>query len=918
MQHYPHARIVAPLNSTIHIPLHLRMLLLFCCCCFCCRCCSCCCCCFCCCCCSKSQNGGTYRHEAGEETTPLKAAAAEAAAEAAAAGGSSLPLSVVEAAAALKCMGPPVLQQQEAAASLLQQRHSLFGSGRRKGGGDTRRKCYLKRMLAAAATAAAAAAAGEKLGSSILLLLLLLQINAASELRLCLCCCRLQQLLTPGSSSSVLELLPPDTRGVWQSLAAAGAAAAAKHARAGDPPEVQQEKALQRMQQLLGAAAEGQHVFLDSQGGEAAGGPLLLNRILPQVLASRPLPGEKDFEEEQRVLLGSAAEAARDGSRCTNKDKTLLALVLKEPEPSDPAAAAGAAAAAGGLMASDLPSSMSDDARVHWRWHQRRMQQLKGRMRRRVWGFGAAAKTEPRENAEEEDDEADTHNPATASDATPPFVLLAAHLLKAACTAAAAAAAASGEVVVVGKLAAEGGRRLSWATAILEPLDGSAPLQLLQLQQTLQQQQQLQDSYGQQVLLVSAFCCGLPLPRPLQQISLQMGPGLLLLDGLHTGGRRLSAAAQQQQQQQPLEDLRLLYKEQNVHVLFASCSFLEPSANGGWVLRRSAFNGLLAAIREHLPHVVVLFGPIVSWLNLQQPSAAAASNSSSSGGDAATAASLRCAPLLQLPDLRAAQAEFFKRLAAAVQGMRVRVLLVPSTRDPLHAEPLPQPASCWTAEKRMQQQQQLPSNIHCVSNPCTLQVNDVRLLLTSADPLADIAADILCCSSSSSSSQQAPQTDCMQQVFRALLRQRTLFPRGASPSVPLDASRMQPLLFDTADAPHVVVCPSAGLPQQQHEPSSSSSSSSSAFACAVDGRVLVSPFNPRTRLGDAFDFTSLYIQPPRLTEPQVSAEPPAAAAPAAAAAAFGGDMNLSERLTIKYSIRKPRGKGPQLQSLLVS
>ncbi|KAL8274253.1 hypothetical protein Esti_001842 [Eimeria stiedai] len=704
---------------------------------------------------------------------------------------------------------------------------------------------------------------------------------------------QLQQLLTPGSSSSVLELLPPDTRDVWQSLAAAAAAAAAKHARAGDPPQVQREKALQRMQQLLGAAAEGQHVFLDSQGGEAAGGPLLLNRILPQVLASRPLAGEKDFEEEQRVLLGSAAEAARDGSRCTNKEKALLALVLEEPEPSDPAAAAA-----------DLPSSMSDDARAHWRWHQRRMQQLRGRMRRL------------------------------------------ADLTKAACMHTAAAAAAAAMLLSLGR-SAEGGRRLSWATAILEPLDGSAPLQLLQLQQALQQQQQLlvlrsnsallqqrdladdallfpgmilavkgrmqQDSYGQQLLWVSAFCSGLPLPRPLQQTSLQAGPGLLLLDGLHAGGRMPSAAQQQQQQQQQqFEDLSLLYEQQNVHLLFASSSFLEPSANGGWVLRRNAFNGLLAAIREHLPHMVVLFGPIVSWLNLQQPAAAASapsssSSSSSSSDGAAAAASLRCAPLLQLPDLRAAQAEFFRRLAAAVQGMRTRVLLLPSTQDPLHAEPLPQPACSWAADKPMQQQLLLPSNIHCVSNPCTLQVNDVRLLLCSADPLADIAADILCSSNSSSSSsgQQAPQTDCMQQVFRALLRQRTLFPRGASPRVPLDASRMRPLLFDTADAPHVVVCPSAGLPQQHDR----SSSSSSAFACAVDGRVLVSPFNPRTRLGDAFDFTSLYIHPPRPTELQLSAP---------AAAALDADLKLPERLTIKYFIRRPRGKGPRLHSLLAS
>lgn len=46
-----------------------------------------------------------------------------------------------------------------------------------------------------------------------------------------------------------------------------------------------------------------------------------------------------------------------------------------------------------------------------------------------------------------------------------------------------------GEVILVGRLVGEGGRRLCWANALLEPFDGSAPLQLLHLQEALQRQQ---------------------------------------------------------------------------------------------------------------------------------------------------------------------------------------------------------------------------------------------------------------------------------------------------------------------------------------------------------------------------------------------------------------------------------------------
>lgn len=284
---------------------------------------------------------------------------------------------------------------------------------------------------------------------------------------------------------------------------------------------------------------------------------------------------------------------------------------------------------------------------------------------------------------------------------------------------------------------------------------------------------------------------------------------------------------------------------------------------------RNALNGLLSAIRELLPHLVVLFGPIVSWLNLQQPTA-----TTRGVNDAAAA---RCAPLLQVPDFTLAYAEFFRRLTTAFQGLRTRVLVVPSSRDAMHPEPMPQPPYAPPAD-----QQLLPNTIHCVSNPCTIQVNDTRLLFSSADPVTEIAGDLLC-----SASSQSPGEDRMKQICRALLRQRTLFPRGASPRVPLDAARLKPLMFDGEGTPHVIAFPSAALPQHQE------AGGNSACACAVDGRIFVSPFNPQNRREDGFDFTSLYIMPP--VERGLPGEP-----------AGDPDMKLTERVTVKYSVYKPR------------
>lgn len=677
---------------------------------------------------------------------------------------------------------------------------------------------------------------------------------------------QLQQLLTPGSSNGVLDLLPPDTRAIWQSLGAAAAAAASKHARAGDTTEVQQEMALQQMQQLLEAAAEGQPVTLEKNEGQE-NTRLLLNRIMPQVLAHKPFAEEKDYHEESRVILGSP-EGWTDGNRCTNKDKVKVALVFDDVEPvesmgaDNPPPSAGAAAGKPALSR----SSMSDDARLHWRWQQRRVQQLRGRMRRRMCEWGAIKSDEREgEGPDIEGVKQEATNPA-------------------------------GEIVVVGRLAAEGGRRLCWATAILEPMDGSAPVQLLHLQEALQQQHlQLQqwqisrlqrqtpppdamlfpgmvvaakgrlqqDGYGQQ-LLVSAFHCGLPVPRPVQVVSLEPKSDIVFLDKGDAATRRPSTQLHQQ-----AIDIGSSYRKQNVHVLMASCSFLEPTANGGWMLRRSALNGLLSSIRETLPHVVILFGPIISWLNLQQPDAA-----SRNGLDAA---SLRCAPLLQVPEFTLAYAEFFRCLITAVQGLRTRVFIVPSTRDTLHPEPMPQPPYTPPAEHQL-----LHSTIHCVSNPCTIQINDTRLLFSSADPVAEVAGDVLC-----SISSQTPGQERMQQVCRSLLKQRTLFPRGVSPRTPLDAAQMKPLMFDDENIPHIIAFPSVALPQQQD------AGNTGACVCAVDGRLFVSPFNPQNRLEDGFDFTSLYIHP--AASPDGSHE-----------ASEGVDMKLAERVTVKYSVRRPR------------
>ena len=91
-----------------------------------------------------------------------------------------------------------------------------------------------------------------------------------------------------------------------------------------------------------------------------------------------------------------------------------VALVLEESEPTDATGGVPPTAAASGAKAAFSPSSMSDDAKLHWRWQQRRVQQLRGRMRRRMCGIKAEEEEEDGEGATGEGVKEETPN-ATVS-----------------------------------------------------------------------------------------------------------------------------------------------------------------------------------------------------------------------------------------------------------------------------------------------------------------------------------------------------------------------------------------------------------------------------------------------------------------------------------------------------------------------
>lgn len=319
--------------------------------------------------------------------------------------------------------------------------------------------------------------------------------------------------------------------------------------------------------------------------------------------------------------------------------------------------------------------------------------------------------------------------------------------------------------------------------------------------------------------------------------------------------------------------------------------------------------------------MAIICGPIISSLNLQQPLPVSVCSSVPS---AATSDFPKCASLLQMPEPSQAFEEFFQCLYSAARGLKTQFVIVPSTRDAMHPEPLPQPPYSpppVQPQQPMHQQQllQQPMNVHLVGNPCTLQVNELQVLITTADPLAEVAGEVLSLSrpqplqpaataaAAAVAATAAPDNDegLVHQLCRSLVRQGTLFPRGCSPRVPIDASRMQPVMFKEETTPDVFIFASSVLQQLQlNKQVGPFVAPGGAGACLVDGRVFVSPFSntasPEVCPVDRVSITNMYVKPPA----EAAGQP---------GSTLAEDLCLNQRVAVTYTVYTPRNalkKGP--------
>lgn len=184
----------------------------------------------------------------------------------------------------------------------------------------------------------------------------------------------------------------------------------------------------------------------------------------------------------------------------------------------------------------------------------------------------------------------------------------------------------------------------------------------------------------------------------------------------------------------------------------------------------------------------------------------------------------------------------------ARKNEKVKIYLVPSEYDAAHPFPIPQPGlkESFFPVKNKEMTSASASvtyrNIHFLSNPSELYINDIKIAITSSDVVTPVHNSCI------TKSGNLP----IEIVLSQFLYQRTLFPCFPVQH-PINPRLLQKLVL-AGELPHILVTPFGG-------------GSSSPFVKSVLGRIFI---NPTGNL--PFSGISLYIHPPTQSQIQKASQ----------------------------------------------
>jgi hypothetical protein len=184
------------------------------------------------------------------------------------------------------------------------------------------------------------------------------------------------------------------------------------------------------------------------------------------------------------------------------------------------------------------------------------------------------------------------------------------------------------------------------------------------------------------------------------------------------------------------------------------------------------------------------------------------------------------------------------RLARGCENARTRLIIVPALNEARFDYPLPQPPLNSVADRIPLWDslvKELPTSVMYASNPCTLEIDNLKILVTSTDALSAINSNILFKQDSSESSSLARVDQCLHQLLQA----RSLFPVMPS-SLRIEPSLRHCLDIDESQFPHLIIIPSL---------------SGKKFIKKIKNRVFINPGFRSDSTGSNSSIAELVIQP---------------------------------------------------------
>ena len=134
------------------------------------------------------------------------------------------------------------------------------------------------------------------------------------------------------------------------------------------------------------------------------------------------------------------------------------------------------------------------------------------------------------------------------------------------------------------------------------------------------------------------------------------------------------------------------------------------------------------------------------------------------------------------------------RITAGINGLKTRVVIVPSLFDAFHHVVYPQPPLSWPGDP-------CPA-VSLLPNPCTFRINDVVFGVSTNDVMFDLSKEALCVMDKSK-----PRVDRLSKIAQMVLSQRSYYPLFP-PAITAKVDVLQHKRFSLSTTPDVLVTPS--------------------------------------------------------------------------------------------------------------